>query len=255
MQQQQLGGLQCACWGAVGVGLVFLLDAPSAASLYMHKEHDYLAYVRLNDLAGNRRGSNLRGEFQYLGADDREESGVKVERANFSGSRSGSSLLLESDGFFGLGSKQLYGTLGGGTLSLNFPTDTGRIEKLVFVSASEGQWNRALAAFTRRRTAEAAELRRQQARGAAIQELQGRLQAARADEAQAEQELADLQKQTPAHERERDQAQEKLETTRQRMSRVNGLRRTAGARLDAANAVGAKAGRLAQLRALAHFWW
>ena len=37
-----------------------------------------MAYVRLNDLAGNRRGSNVRGEFQFVGADDRAENGFTV---------------------------------------------------------------------------------------------------------------------------------------------------------------------------------
>jgi hypothetical protein len=149
--------------------------------------------------------------------------------------------LLETDGLFGLETKQLYGTLTGGRLSLNFPTDTGRIEKLILNAVSEEQWNRTLAAFTRGRAAEVAALRRQQTRAAAIQELQGRLQAAQSDEAQAEQDLADLEKRKPGDERERDQAQQKLETARHRLDRAHELRRVAGEREKAANAVARKA--------------
>jgi hypothetical protein len=212
----------------------------------MHREHDLLAYVRLNNLAGNRRGNNLRGELQFVSADDRAESGFTAKRASISGSQSGNSLLLETDGLFGLDTKQLYGTLAGGRLSLNFPSDAGRIEKLVFVSASEDQWNGSLAAFARRRAREVADLRRRQARAAAIEQLQGRLQSAQADQAQAEQEMGELKSRIPTDERERGQADEKLAAARHLLDRARELRHTAGERLSSSNRVADEARALAQ---------
>lgn len=112
---------------------------------YMAQQPTQIAFLRIT-----QSGKLVTGYLQTVDADS--QTITRPKRSEVKGTVSGNHIVLKLDSFLGHGGRDLDGEIRAGKFYLEFPVNSGRIEKVTFSRTSTDQWNRALSTFQSRWT-------------------------------------------------------------------------------------------------------
>lgn len=110
-------------------------QAPAVGTGYLATGTDFVIFIQWNDTNGS-----LRGSAQAVTATGQApDASTSSETLSVTGSLHGSNITLSFDG-----SASTFGTLSGGTFTINFPQSNGSLQPVSFSSSSAKQYNTAL---------------------------------------------------------------------------------------------------------------